>query len=90
MRRRILERIVKAPRAVGEIAHGLPISQPAVSQHLKVLRLAKLVREERVGTRRIYHAERAALGELRTYIDNMWRTVLGSFSDAVEREEQKK
>lgn len=87
MRRTILEQIVKAPRSVGEIAQGLPISQPAVSQHLKVLKEADLVQEERVGTRRIYHANSAALGELRSYVDEMWRTALTSFSDAVGKQE---
>lgn len=87
MRRTILERIVEAPRSVGEIATDLPISRPAVSQHLKVLKDAGLVREERAGTRRIYSADGAALGELRTYIDDMWRATLGRFATAAEREE---
>src|SRR5262249_46034506 len=72
-RRAVFERIVKAPRSVGEIAEGLPISRPAVSQHLKVLREAGLVREERQGTQRIYSAEARALGELRAYVDQMWQ-----------------
>src|SRR6516165_1651024 len=88
MRRTILERIVAAPRSVGEIAQDLPISRPAVSQHLKVLKEAELVREERAGTRRIYHAESAALGELRAYVDDMWRAALGSFSDAAAKKDQ--
>lgn len=87
MRRTILERIVEAPRSVGEIAQDLPISRPAVSQHLKVLKDAGLVQEERAGTRRIYSADGAALGELRTYIDDMWRATLGRFAAAAEREE---
>lgn len=87
MRRTILERIVEAPRSVGEIARNLPISRPAVSQHLKVLKDAGLVQEERAGTRRIYSADGAALGELRTYIDDMWRATLGRFAAAAEREE---
>jgi DNA-binding transcriptional ArsR family regulator len=87
-RRTILERIVAAPRSVGEIAQDLPISRPAVSQHLKVLKEAELVREERVGTRRIYHADSAALGELRAYVDDMWRAALESFSDAAAKEGQ--
>ncbi|GGF03110.1 transcriptional regulator [Aliidongia dinghuensis] len=87
MRRTILERIVEAPRSVGEIALGLPISRPAVSQHLKVLKEADLVREERAGTRRIYYADGAALGELRAYIDGMWQASLGRFAAAAEREE---
>jgi DNA-binding transcriptional ArsR family regulator len=90
MRRTILERIVAAPRSVGEIALDLPISRPAVSQHLKVLKEAELVREERAGTRRIYHADSAALGELRAYVDEMWRAALGSFSDAIAKEDQEK
>jgi DNA-binding transcriptional ArsR family regulator len=88
MRRTILERIVEAPRSVGEIAQDLPISRPAVSQHLKVLKGADLVREERAGTRRIYHADGAALGELRAYVDEMWRAALGRFADAAEQEEE--
>ena len=86
MRRTILERIVEAPRSVGEIAHNLPISRPAVSQHLKVLKEADLVREERIGTRRIYRADGAALGELRAYIDEMWKEALESFSETVAKE----
>lgn len=86
MRRTILERIVETPRSVGEIAQDLPISRPAVSQHLKVLKEAELVREERAGTRRIYRADSAALGELRAYVDEMWRAALGSFSEAANEE----
>ena len=85
-RRTLLERIIEKPRTVGEIAKDLPISPPGVSQHLKVLREAGLIREERQGTRRIYHAESAALGELRAYVDEMWRATLGSFSDAAAKE----
>lgn len=89
MRRTILERIVEAPRSVGEIAQDLPITRPAVSQHLKVLKEAKLVHEERAGTRRIYRADGAALGELRAYVDEMWKAALRSFSQAAAREGQK-
>ena len=71
---------------MGEIADRLPISRPAVSQHWKVLKAAELVREERVGTRRIYHADSAALGELRAYVDDMWRAALASFSKAANKE----
>jgi len=88
MRRTILERVVDGPRSVGEIAEDLPISRPAVSQHLKVLKDAGLVQEQRAGTRRIYSADSAALGELRAYIDDMWRATLGRFAAAAEREEQ--
>ncbi|MEO5866012.1 MAG: metalloregulator ArsR/SmtB family transcription factor [Sphingomonas sp.] len=87
IRRKILERVIEAPRSVGAIAQDLPVSRPAVSQHLKVLRDASLVREERAGTRRIYHANGAALGELRAYIDEMWKAALGSFSDAAAEDQ---
>jgi len=81
-RRAVFERVIKAPRPVGEIARGLPISRPAVSQHLKVLRDAGLVQEQRDGTRRIYSADAKALGELRAYVDAMWRSALGRFAAA--------
>ena len=89
-RRAIMERIVAAPRSVGLIAEGLPISRSAVSQHLKVLKEADLVHERRAGTRRIYHADPKALGELRAYVDEMWQTALASFSVAAAKEGRKK
>lgn len=89
-RRAVFERVVKAPRSVGEIARGLPISRPAVSQHLKVLRDAGLVQEQRDGTKRIYSADAHALGELRAYVDEMWRTALGKFAATTEKHEGKK
>jgi DNA-binding transcriptional ArsR family regulator len=79
-RRSVFERLVAGPRSVGEIARGLPISQPAVSQHLKVLKDAGLVTEKRDGVRRIYSADAQALGELRAYVDAMWRDALGDFA----------
>ncbi len=79
-RRAVFERVVKAPRSVSEIARGLPISRPAVSQHLRVLRDAGLVQERRDGTRRIYSADAKALGELRAYVEEMWRAALGKFA----------
>jgi len=84
-RRTVFERVIKAPRSVGEIARGLPISRPAVSQHLKVLRDAGLVREQRDGTRRIYSADARTLGELRAYVDEMWQTALGRFAASVSK-----
>jgi DNA-binding transcriptional ArsR family regulator len=89
-RRAVFERVIKAPRSVGEIARGLPISRPAVSQHLKVLRDAGLIHEQREGTRRIYSADAKALGELRAYIDEMWRAALGKFAAAADKHEGKK
>src|ERR1700676_958107 len=82
-RRAVFERVLQAPRSVGEIAQALPISRPAVSQHLRVLKDAGLVHEERAGTRRIYSADAQALGELRAFIDELWRTALGDFAAGV-------
>jgi DNA-binding transcriptional ArsR family regulator len=88
LRRTILERVIEQPRSVGEIAAGLPVSRPAVSQHLKVLKDAGLVRERRAGTRRIYAADAAALGELRAAIDAMWRAALDGFAAGAEDESE--
>jgi len=85
MRLQILERLRGGPRPVGEIAAGLPVSRPAISQHLKVLKDAGLVEERREGTRRIYAANPAALGELRAYIDGLWRDALDAFADFAEQ-----
>src|SRR5947209_8182490 len=84
-RRRVFERVLAGPLSVGEIAEGLPISRPAVSQHLKVLKAAGLVAERHEGTRRMYSADATALGELRDYVDGMWRSALERFSEAAER-----
>ncbi|HSM96293.1 MAG TPA: metalloregulator ArsR/SmtB family transcription factor, partial [Rhizomicrobium sp.] len=73
-RRRVFERLRHGGRAVGEIAKGLPVSRPAVSQHLKVLKEAGLVREERDGTRRIYEIDPKGLGQLRRWLDQFWDT----------------
>ena len=89
-RRTVFERIIGGPRSVGEIAHGLPISRPAVSQHLKVLRDAGLVHEQRQGTQRIYSADAKALGELRAYVDEMWQTALGKFAQAASGPKRRK
>jgi DNA-binding transcriptional ArsR family regulator len=84
-RRRIFELLQRGPRAVGELAGELPVSRPAVSQHLRVLKEAGLVTERREGTRRIYRLDPDGLGELRAYFDRFWTTALGSFEAAVER-----
>ena len=86
-RRAVFERVLQAPRSVGEIAKAMPISRPAVSQHLRVLKDAGLVHEEKAGTRRIYSADAQALGELRAFIDEMWRTALGEFAATLNKEE---
>ncbi|TMK78247.1 MAG: winged helix-turn-helix transcriptional regulator [Actinobacteria bacterium] len=90
-RRRIFELLQSGPRAVGELAGELPVSRPAVSQHLRVLKEAGLVTERREGTRRIYRLDPDGLGELRVYFDRFWTTALESFEAAVARngEEQR-
>ena len=88
-RRLVFERILAAPRPVAAIAEGLPVSRPAVSQHLKVLREAGLITERRNGTRRLYTANAQALGELRAVIEAMWQEALGSAAAALDEEKQK-
>jgi DNA-binding transcriptional ArsR family regulator len=84
-RREIFERIVDRPRAVGELARELPVSRPAVSQHLKVLKSAGLVVDAADGARRIYRADPQGLEELRAYFDGFWNRALLAFKDVAER-----
>ena len=83
-RREIMERLRGGPRPVGEIAAGLPISRPAVSQHLRVLKEAGLVSDTRHGTRRIYRVDPGGVAELRMYFDEFWTTALAAFKAAAE------
>ena len=85
-RRLVFERVLAAPRPVGVIAEGLPVSRPAVSQHLKVLKAAGLISERRQGTRRLYVANPQALGELRAAIEAMWREALGGMAARIDEE----
>jgi DNA-binding transcriptional ArsR family regulator len=85
-RRTIFELLGDRPRSVGDLAGELPVSRPAVSQHLKVLKDAGLVSESRVGTRRIYRVEPEAVAELRTYFDEFWTQALAAFKTAAESE----
>jgi DNA-binding transcriptional ArsR family regulator len=85
-RRLVFERVLAAPRPVAAIAEGLPVSRPAVSQHLKVLKEAGLVNERRQGTRRLYVANPQALGELRAAIEAMWREALGGMAARINEE----
>ena len=85
-RREIMERLRGGPRPVGEIAAGLPVSRPAVSQHLRVLKEAGLVTERKEGTRRIYRVEPNALADLRAYLDSFWEQALAGFKAAAESE----
>lgn len=86
-RRQVLERLRAGPRAVKEIAAGLPVSRPAVSQHLRVLKDAGLVEEQREGTRRIYAMRREGLAELREWLDSLWGAALEAFKAEVERDQ---
>lgn len=85
-RRAIVECLAERPKAVGELAEELPISRPAVSQHLKVLKDAGLVTERPVGTRRIYRLDPAAVGALRDQLDTFWNRALAGYAELVEQE----
>jgi DNA-binding transcriptional ArsR family regulator len=84
-RRKVFERLKKGPRAVSEIARGLPVSRPAVSQHLKALKEAGLVGDRPEGTRRVYFIDPHGLGELRRWLDQFWDDALAAFQAEVER-----
>jgi DNA-binding transcriptional ArsR family regulator len=81
-RQRIFDRLSHGPRPVGELAAELPVSRPAVSQHLKVLKAVGLVVDRQAGTRRLYQVDPAGLAILRTYLDQMWERSLAAFADA--------
>src|SRR5215213_2724124 len=83
-RRAIFERLARGPTAVNEIAKELPVSRPAVSQHLKVLKAAGLVTDRAEGTRRLYQLDPSGIGELRAYFDAFWMHALTAFKQAVE------
>jgi DNA-binding transcriptional ArsR family regulator len=84
-RRKVFERLRAGPRAVNVLAAGLPVSRPAVSQHLKVLKEAGLVDERSEGVRRIYSLRREGLAELRAWLDSFWGDALEAFKLEAER-----
>ena len=84
-RRAVFERLGGGPRAVGELAEGLPVSRPAVSQHLKVLKEAGLVSDRAEGARRVYQIDPAGLGQLRAWLDRFWDQALAAFQAEAER-----
>ena len=84
-RREIFERVAVRPHAVGELAEELPVSRPAVSQHLKVLSEAGLVTARADGTRRIYELDPQGLAGLRDYLDGFWQRSLSAFARAAEQ-----
>jgi DNA-binding transcriptional ArsR family regulator len=81
-RRRVLDGLRTGERSVGDLAADLPVSRPAVSQHLAVLRSAGLVTERRVGTRRLYRVDPAGLEPLRAYLEGFWRDALAAYAAA--------
>lgn len=85
-RRAIFERLAERPRAVGELAAELPVSRPAVSQHLKVLKEAGLVVHRRAGTRRIYATDPGGIGAMRAELDRFWTQALAAYKEVVEQQ----
>ncbi len=88
-RRAIFERLAGRPRSVGELAAELPVSRPAVSQHLKVLKEAGLVSDRAEGTRRLYRVDPGGVGAMRDYLDRFWDQALTAFKGAVEGTDDK-
>jgi DNA-binding transcriptional ArsR family regulator len=86
-RRRVFERLRSGPKSVGVLAEGLPVSRPAVSQHLKSLKYAGLVKDRSEGTRRVYYIDPDGLGELRRWLDGFWDDALEAFKNEVEQPE---
>ena len=87
-RRQIFERLGQRTRSVGEVAEGLPVTRPAVSQHLKVLAAAGLVTHARDGTRRVYRIDPRGLEMMRAYLDRFWDRALAAFKAVAEAEEE--
>jgi DNA-binding transcriptional ArsR family regulator len=87
-RRKIFERLAKGPLPVGRLAARLPVSRPAVSQHLKVLEDAGLVRHEEQGTRNVYSVDPQGVRAMRAYLDRFWSEALSAFKAAAEKKEE--
>ena len=87
-RRSVFERLMDGPLPVGRVARGLPVSRPAVSQHLKVLKEAGLVRDRPEGNRRVYTIDPEGLGALRRYLDQFWDQALAAFAAEAEKDPQ--
>ncbi len=88
-RRAIFERLVRKPMSVGELAEGFPVSRPAVSQHLRALKAARLVEHEKSGTQNIYRANPEGIAALRGYLDQLWTRALGDLKAAAESSYQR-
>jgi DNA-binding transcriptional ArsR family regulator len=87
-RRRVFEKLSSGPKSVGAIARGLPVSRPAVSQHLRVLKEAGLVADRAEGTRRVYSIDPHGLGALRKWLDQFWDAALQAYADEVAKTEK--
>ena len=87
-RRAIFERLARSPSAVGDLAREFPVSRPAVSQHLKVLKSAGLVTDQAAGTRRVYSVDAAGVAAVREYFDQFWQQSLASFRAAASQPTQ--
>jgi len=85
-RRLLFERLAKKALAVGDLAAGLPVSRPAVSQHLKILKRAGLVTDQADGTRRVYRVDPQGIEAMRSYLDRVWDRALAAFKAAAEKE----
>jgi DNA-binding transcriptional ArsR family regulator len=88
--RRIFDRLAQGPKPVGDLARGLPVSRPAVSQHLRVLKDAGLVTERADGTRRVYRVDPSGVTALRAYFEAFWDRALVNFQDEAEQAERSK
>jgi DNA-binding transcriptional ArsR family regulator len=87
-RRAIFELLAERPQAVGQLAGSLPVSRPAVSQHLRVLKHAGLVTDRAAGNRRIYQLDPTGVSALRAYLDRFWNRALAAFKEAAERKDE--
>lgn len=87
-RRAVFELVAERPRSVAEITRALPVTQSAVSQHLKVLREARLVRAKPKGASNIYHIDPAGLGQIRAWLDRLWGAALDEFKREIETERE--
>jgi DNA-binding transcriptional ArsR family regulator len=87
-RRQLFERLREGPRAVGDLARGVPVSRPAVSQHLAVLKAAGLVKDRAEGARRVYEIDPKGLGAIRAWLDGMWGNALDGLGAEIGKEEE--
>ena len=87
-RRTVFERLIDGPQSVGALARGLPVSRPAVSQHLQVLKSAGLVVDRAEGARRVYRIDPAGLGAIRAWLDRFWTQALDAYQAEIDSKEE--